>query len=95
MTEQNTSFLVPLIPPTKKSTNDNSKKTIPDYSEPDWGGFKSLPIPFKFEVLKSGSIIEEQLVLDTYKEQSFVLVGRLPTCDLPLNHEVIIDKLRS
>ncbi|XP_076754120.1 kanadaptin [Xylocopa sonorina] len=53
------------------------------YVEPPWGGKPEED--YKMEVLKSGVIIESIPL----GEQSFYIVGRLPSCHLPLAHPTI------
>ncbi|XP_015117083.1 kanadaptin [Diachasma alloeum] len=60
------------------------KMTLPlPYREPSWAG--PPPPGYKIEVLKSGVILS---VVDLSK-QSFFVVGRLPVCDIPLQHPTI------
>ncbi|XP_022335105.1 kanadaptin-like [Crassostrea virginica] len=55
-----------------------SRIAIP-YKEPSWGGV--CEEDYKFEVLKNGTII------DTIKlDKSFFVFGRLPSCDVPMEH---------
>lgn len=49
------------------------------YTEPEWGS--SPPPDYKFEVLKSGKIISNVPI-----NKSYVVFGRLQTCDVPLEH---------
>lgn len=58
-------------------------KNIPVYLEPKWGGKPTEE--YKLEVLKSGVILEK---IDLTK-RSFYLLGRLPSCNLPLAHPTI------
>ncbi|XP_036449477.1 kanadaptin [Colossoma macropomum] len=53
------------------------------YTEPPWAGVAS--IPYSFELLKNGAI------LDTIPltQQSYFVVGRLPVCDVSLEHPSI------
>nr|XP_003700466.1 PREDICTED: kanadaptin isoform X1 [Megachile rotundata] len=53
------------------------------YVEPAWGGKSEQD--YKLEVLKSGVIVETILL----KEQSFYIVGRLPSCHVSLAHPTI------
>ena len=55
-----------------------SQTPIP-YKEPSWGGLSKDK--FSFEVLKNGVIID---TIDLTK--SFYLIGRLPSCDITLEH---------
>ncbi|MGH0150548.1 UNVERIFIED_CONTAM: hypothetical protein FKN15_018070 [Acipenser sinensis] len=53
------------------------------YTEPSWGGVAETP--YLFEILKNGTI------LDTLElnEKSFIVFGRLPNCDVSLEHPSI------
>ncbi|XP_041107047.1 kanadaptin [Polyodon spathula] len=53
------------------------------YTEPSWGGVAETP--YLFEILKNGTI------LDTVElnEKSFIVFGRLPNCDVSLEHPSI------
>ena len=51
-----------------------------NYKEPPWGGIPDKP--YLFEVLKSGAIVDS-IDLQT---KSFLIFGRLPTCDVTLEH---------
>ena len=53
-----------------------------DYKEPDWAG--PPPDPTLVEIIKSGQILQ-QLVL---KGKQFFVIGRLPVCDIELEHAV-------
>lgn len=55
-----------------------SRIAIP-YKEPSWGGIAEEE--YRFEVLKNGTIIDS-IKLD----QSFIVFGRLPSCDIPMEH---------
>ncbi|KPP75321.1 kanadaptin-like [Scleropages formosus] len=50
------------------------------YAEPPWGG--APPSPYSFEVLKNGTIVDTVPL----EGRSFTVVGRLPACDVPLEH---------
>ncbi|XP_063978871.1 kanadaptin [Diachasmimorpha longicaudata] len=62
-----------------------SEKKAPalPYKEPSWAGTPSSD--YKMEVLKSGVILD---TVDLSK-QSFFVIGRLPVCDIPLQHPTI------
>lgn len=84
------------------STHDNDSKTKPGYNkpvasppsaeeakqiraaipykEPSWGGLATRK--YSFDVLKNGSIIDSIDLSD----KSFYIFGRLPTCDVTLEH---------
>ena len=51
-----------------------------NYKEPPWGGIPDKP--YLFEVLKSGAIVD---TIDM-QTKSFLIFGRLPTCDVTLEH---------
>ncbi|GCC32613.1 hypothetical protein chiPu_0011076 [Chiloscyllium punctatum] len=53
------------------------------YVEPPWGGLAEAP--YSFEILKNGSIISDI----SLNSKSFYVVGRLPTCDISLEHPSI------
>nr|XP_034187012.1 kanadaptin [Osmia lignaria] len=53
------------------------------YKEPPWGGKSEQE--YKMEVLKSGVIVETILL----NEQSFYIIGRLPSCHVSLAHPTI------
>lgn len=73
-----------------KSTNErdrsqhgtNKDVSVP-YTEPSWSGVPDEE--YKLEVLKSGVILE---TIDLSKK-SYHVVGRLPTCDIPLANPTI------
>jgi len=50
------------------------------YKEPSWSGIPE--VPYQLEVLKMGKIVES-IELNA---KPFVVFGRLPTCDVPLEH---------
>ncbi|GCB72240.1 hypothetical protein scyTo_0006213 [Scyliorhinus torazame] len=53
------------------------------YVEPPWGGLAESP--YSFEILKNGSIVSD-IGLNS---KSFFVIGRLPNCDVPLEHPSI------
>ncbi|XP_038654981.1 kanadaptin [Scyliorhinus canicula] len=53
------------------------------YVEPSWGGLAESP--YSFEILKNGSIVSD-IGLNS---KSFFVIGRLPNCDVPLEHPSI------
>ncbi|XP_029651248.2 kanadaptin [Octopus sinensis] len=57
----------------------NLTASIP-YKEPYWSGMATKP--YSFDVLKNGSIIDKV----NLKEKPFYIFGRLPTCDVTLEH---------
>ncbi|KAF9973757.1 Kanadaptin [Actinomortierella ambigua] len=50
------------------------------YQKPAWSGFPNQQ--FYFEVIKNGIVIEEIMV----PEKQFLVIGRLPFCDLEMEH---------
>jgi hypothetical protein len=59
-----------------------------NYTEPVWAG--KPPYPYALEVLKDGTIID---TVDISRKSLFV-IGRLPLCDIPLEHPVRTKKER-
>ena len=57
----------------------HSETPLP-YKEPIWGGL--CTVKYKFEVIKNGTIVTN---IDLTKK-SFYVFGRLPTCDVPMEH---------
>uniref|UniRef100_A0AAY5EXM0 FHA domain-containing protein n=1 Tax=Electrophorus electricus TaxID=8005 RepID=A0AAY5EXM0_ELEEL len=53
------------------------------YTEPPWGGVTG--IPYSFELLKNGAILDSVPLT----QQSYFVVGRLPVCDISLEHPSI------
>ncbi|KJE90003.1 solute carrier family 4 [Capsaspora owczarzaki ATCC 30864] len=68
--------------------NANAPPAAPplNYSEPAWGG-RAVPsqLSFMLEVIKGGSIVETIPLRD----KSFFTVGRLPICDIAMEHPSI------
>lgn len=54
------------------------------YTEPPWGG-KAPDVPYSLEILKNGSIVDTVPLTHT----SYFVVGRLPVCDISLEHPSI------
>ncbi|XP_041827158.1 kanadaptin [Melanotaenia boesemani] len=54
------------------------------YTEPPWGG-PSSDIPYALEILKNGTIVDTVPLTD----KSYFVVGRLPVCDVSLEHPSI------
>ncbi|KAJ8401216.1 hypothetical protein AAFF_G00387980 [Aldrovandia affinis] len=52
------------------------------YAEPPWGGVSETP--YSFEILKNGTIVDTVPLT-----QSYFVVGRLPECDVSLEHPSI------
>ncbi|EAL72877.1 hypothetical protein DDB_G0271054 [Dictyostelium discoideum AX4] len=86
-------FLMPPPPSTLIKKSPNKQPQQPQqpqpkveliYKEPEWS--KSNPdIEYKFEVIKSGTIIEHI----NLNKKPFYLIGRLPICDIQLEHATI------
>ncbi|XP_066531250.1 kanadaptin [Hoplias malabaricus] len=53
------------------------------YTEPPWAGVAT--VPYAFELLKNGSILDSIPLT----QQSYFVVGRLPVCDVSLEHPSI------
>ncbi|XP_055492324.1 kanadaptin [Leucoraja erinacea] len=85
--------LVESQPPTLPLTKPRSIPKLPSdkykpcpplpYEEPPWGGLAEAP--YSFEVLKNGGIAS----VISLNRKSFYVVGRLPTCDIALEHPSI------
>ncbi|XP_059209674.1 kanadaptin [Centropristis striata] len=69
--------VLPKAPPTGKFP------PIP-YTEPPWGG-KAPDIPYALEILKNGTIVDKVPLT----EKGYFVVGRLPVCDVSLEHPSI------
>ncbi|XP_040917335.1 kanadaptin isoform X2 [Toxotes jaculatrix] len=54
------------------------------YTEPPWGGI-APDTPYAFEILKNGAIVDRVPLT----HRSFFVVGRLPVCDVSLEHPSI------
>nr|XP_043904031.1 kanadaptin [Solea senegalensis] len=54
------------------------------YTEPPWGG-RASDIPYSLEILKNGTIVDTVPLT----HNSFFVVGRLPVCDVSLEHPSI------
>ncbi|XP_039993299.1 kanadaptin [Xiphias gladius] len=54
------------------------------YTEPPWGG-RAPDIPYALEILKNGTIVDKVPLT----HRSFFVVGRLPVCDVFLEHPSI------
>ncbi|KAJ3120282.1 Kanadaptin [Physocladia obscura] len=82
-------FAKPLLPASKLSSSTTIPQTpeevspppapVLNYTQPEWSGLSNDT--FVFEVLKSGAIVETISVT-----KPTLLVGRLPTCDISLEH---------
>jgi len=71
------------------TTLPKEKAPIPNapplkYQKPAWSGFPNQQ--FFFEVIKNGIVVEKIMV----PEKEFLVVGRLPMCDLEMEHPVRI-----
>uniref|UniRef100_A0A1I7Y8S5 FHA domain-containing protein n=1 Tax=Steinernema glaseri TaxID=37863 RepID=A0A1I7Y8S5_9BILA len=56
-----------------------------DYEAPDWALTPSEGADYKLEVIKGGRIVEN-IDLAKRKNPTFVVIGRLPQCDIVLEH---------
>ncbi|KAG0228762.1 Kanadaptin [Actinomortierella wolfii] len=72
------------VPDSSKAPLKNAPPNAPPlkYQKPSWSGFPNQQ--FYFEVIKNGVIIEEIMV----PEKQFLVIGRLPFCDLEMEHPV-------
>ncbi|WAR04696.1 NADAP-like protein [Mya arenaria] len=68
----------PALPPAERQHQSNHA-AVP-YTEPIWGS--ACKEKFSFEVIKNGAVIDN-VDLTT---QNFHVVGRLPSCDIPMEH---------
>lgn len=74
----------PDIKPQKTSKVPPSGKFPPlPYTEPSWAGLPG--VPYTFELLKNGAILDTVPL----SQQSYFVVGRLPVCDISLEHPSI------
>ncbi|XP_035530019.1 kanadaptin [Morone saxatilis] len=69
--------LPPKVPPAGKFP------PVP-YTEPPWGGI-APDTPYALEILKNGTIVDTVPLT----QRSYFVVGRLPVCDVPLEHPSI------
>ncbi|KAJ3009601.1 UNVERIFIED_CONTAM: Kanadaptin [Siphonaria sp. JEL0065] len=81
---------VPAVPGSKESEatkeSEHQLETPPpppklNYEVPDWSSLCPPDSPFWFEVVKSGSIVDK-----IKARKPVMVVGRLPTCDVSLEH---------
>ncbi|KAL6105129.1 slc4a1ap [Pungitius sinensis] len=54
------------------------------YTEPSWGGI-ATDVPYSLEILKNGTIVDTVPLT----QKSYFVVGRLPVCDVSLEHPSI------
>ena len=66
--------------PVKKHTS--TPPTPLEYLEPEWAGIPEDNLDYSFEVLKNGKIIDNIPL----ENKSFFVFGRLPSCDITLEH---------
>lgn len=69
------------LPP--KGPPDGKFPPVP-YTEPTWGG-KAADSPYALEILKNGTIVDTVPLA----QKSYFVVGRLPVCDVSLEHPSI------
>lgn len=55
------------------------------YTEPPWGGKPPDSLPYALEILKNGAIVDTVPL----NQRSYFVVGRLPVCDVSLEHPSI------
>lgn len=55
------------------------------YTEPPWGGKAPASCPYALEILKNGAIVDTVPLT----ERSYFVIGRLPVCDVSLEHPSI------
>ncbi|ORX87433.1 hypothetical protein K493DRAFT_359887 [Basidiobolus meristosporus CBS 931.73] len=80
-------FKVPAaLTPSEASTDSSSSDSAPtipplNYQKPDWSGLPTRS--YHFDVIKGGLLIE---TFEVTTEKEFIVVGRLPFCDVSLEH---------
>ncbi|ESO04654.1 hypothetical protein HELRODRAFT_111661 [Helobdella robusta] len=68
------------------SSSRQAKLTVNlPYKEPSWGGCDEKSNQYKLEVIKQGTVIENISLTD----KSLIVFGRLPSCDVPMDHPSI------
>ncbi|XP_026157096.1 kanadaptin isoform X1 [Mastacembelus armatus] len=81
------------VPPVNSNVKPDAKpRVLPPpgkfpplpYTEPPWGG-RAPDVPYELEVLKNGTIVDKVPLAD----RSYFVVGRLPVCDVSLEHPSI------
>jgi hypothetical protein len=77
-------FAIPNAP-TRKPSNDPPRPPPLNYQKPSWSGPPTYS--YRLEVLKNGQSLE---AIDGPKDKEFVTIGRLPLCDIPMEHLVSI-----
>ena len=77
-------ILSSIPPPSTPPFSTSTPPKIP-YTSPDWSSPPSHPDLFSFEILKNGVILES--IQPTLNQSQWVL-GRLPLCDIELEHQV-------
>lgn len=75
-------FAVPNVP-SRKPTSDLPRIPPLNYEKPPWSGPPTYN--YRLEVLKNGQSLE---TIDGSKNKEFVTIGRLPICDIPMEHPV-------
>jgi len=65
------------------AVESNAHPPVP-YTEPPWGGVAS-ELPYELEILKNGAIVDTLPLT----RSSYFVVGRLPVCDVSLEHPSI------
>ncbi|CAI4222266.1 unnamed protein product [Auanema sp. JU1783] len=80
-------------PPKVSNQNEEAKaKAVPvpplSYTPPPWACEPPESSGYRLEVLKNGSIVD-CINLDIRQNQTFITIGRLPCCDVVLDHPSI------
>jgi hypothetical protein len=75
-------FAVPNVP-TRKLSHDPPRIPPLNYQKPSWSGLPTYS--YRLEVLKNGQSLE---TIDGPSDKEFVTIGRLPICDIPMEHPV-------
>ncbi|CAJ0597264.1 unnamed protein product [Cylicocyclus nassatus] len=58
------------------------------YTAPPWASVPDPGLGYRLEIVKNGAIVDT-IDLDNRKHETFVLIGRLPNCDVVLDHPSI------
>jgi hypothetical protein len=86
--EQEKGFAVPALPKKQDAAEEPpAKPSLPpipklNYDKPSWGDVASFP--YRLEVLKNGQSVETI----QGPKKDFVTIGRLPICDILMEHPV-------
>lgn len=79
-------FAIPSLPQKKAPAAEPPARAPPplQYEKPSWGAVASFK--YRLEVLKNGASLETI----QGPKKDFVTIGRLPICDIPMEHPVSI-----